>query len=157
MLPIPAFDFEKLFPIALHWALEQQKIILQTGTPLSEDQQIDAWQVGVREIEKVRLMKVDRIPAPMHPDLQQAMNALSILGPETIGLSLGHGIFIRADQWDRRELVVHELVHTFQVERVGDFGEFLREYLLECLQHGYHEAPFEIEARTVAQKICNQE
>jgi hypothetical protein len=61
----------------------------------------------------------------------------------TIGLTLRYGIFIRADCWGERRLVVHELVHTLQYERLGGFMPFLQQYLHECITIGYPAAPME--------------
>ena len=40
-------------------------------------------------------------------------------------------------------MVVHELGHTAQYERLGGFEPFLRQYLSQCLTIGYPEAPME--------------
>jgi len=73
---------------------------------------------------------------PEHPALKEAAEATSLISPLTVGLTLRYGIFIRADHWGARRLVVHELVHTAQYERLGGFEPFLRQYLLECINIG---------------------
>jgi hypothetical protein len=69
-------------------------------------------------------------------------------------LTLRHGIFIRADEWGDRRLVVHELAHTAQYERLGGFGPFLRQYLQECVTVGYPATPLEQEAKSIEREIC---
>jgi hypothetical protein len=68
---------------------------------------------------------------------------------------LRYGIFIRSDCRGNRALVVHELAHTAQYERLGGFEPFLRQYLFECLTIGYPEAPIEQDAVAIATRVCS--
>ena len=117
-------EFKVLLPLACAWAGEQERIILRDGVPLSPAQTTDAKSIGVARPEKVRLLKVTRIPIPENPALRDAVDAIQLISPRTGGLTLRYGIFIRADCWDDRRLVFHELVHTFQYERLGGFSSF---------------------------------
>ena len=51
-------------------------------------------------------------------------------------------------------MVVHELVHTFQYERLGSVEAFLAQYLQECLTIGYPAAPLEQEAILTTARVC---
>jgi hypothetical protein len=54
---------------------------------------------------------------------------------------------VRSDFRGDRRLVIHELAHTRQYERLGGIRPFLREYLYECLvTPGYPFGPLEQEA-----------
>jgi hypothetical protein len=53
-------------------------------------------------------------------------------------------------------LIVHELVHTSQYEKLGGFLPFLRKYLLQLINIGYPDAPMEQEAIKIAEKICKE-
>jgi hypothetical protein len=77
-----------------------------------------------------------------------------LLPSDPSGLTLQYGIFVRGDCRQDRHLVVHELVHTAQYERLGGILRFLRDYLFECATLGYGEAPLEQEAVEVAARIC---
>jgi hypothetical protein len=148
-------QFEMLLPLACAWATEQERAIVQSGVALSESQLADARQVGVAQPERVRLLRVAQIPAPTHPALAAAAGATNLITPLTHGLTLRYGIFIRADCWGQRDLIVHELVHTSQCERLGGFEGFLRSYLLECITPpGYPYGPMEQEAVTTAARLC---
>ncbi len=68
-----------------------------------------------------------------------------------------HGIFIRSDCLRDRALIVHELAHTAQYERLGGILPFLRKYLFECLTTGYSEAPLEQEAISMADRVCGSQ
>jgi hypothetical protein len=146
--------FKVLLPAACEWAEEQEKIIIHYGAPLSSAQTADAVNIGIDHPEKVRLLKVTRIPFPTHRALCSAADATRLMSPLAAGLTLRYGIFIRTDCWDDRQLVCHELVHTAQYERLGGFRQFLKQYLYECITIGYPAAPMEQEAVTVTAKVC---
>ena len=79
---------------------------------------------------------------------------MQLTAPPAPGLTLRYGIYICAEYWGQRELVVHKLVHTAQYERFGGVSTFLECYLYQCLAVGKIAAPLEQEASTVAQRIC---
>lgn len=148
-------QFEMLLPLASAWALEQESTILKTGVALTAAQLADARQIGVTNPDKVRLLRVEQIPSPRHPILATAAQATNLISPATAGLTLRYGIFVRADFWGNRHLVVHELVHTAQYERLGGVDGFLRTYLNECLTPpGYPYGPMEQEAISTANKLA---
>jgi hypothetical protein len=147
-------EFKVLLPLACDWASEQESLILREGVPLSPVQMMDAKSLDLVHPEKVRLLKVARIPIPGNPALRDAASALRLISPGTGGLTLRYGIFIRADCWEDRRLVFHELVHTLQYERLGGFEEFLRQYLYECITRGYPTAPMEQEALSTTARLC---
>ena len=155
MSTITPQQLETLLPLACAWAVGQERAILQSGVALSAWQLADARQVGVVQPERVRLLRVAQIPVPTAPALAAAASATNLINPLTHGLTLRYGIFIRADCWNQRSLVIHELVHTSQYERLGGFEGFLRPYLLECVTSpGYPYGPMEQEAVATATKLC---
>jgi hypothetical protein len=113
----------------------------------------DAESIGITYPDRVRLLRVPRIPMPEHPLLREAATATQLISPNTGGLTLRYGIFIRADCWGDRALVFHELVHTWQYERLGGFQPFLQQYLHECVTIGYRAAPMEQEAITTTARL----
>jgi hypothetical protein len=147
-------EFTVLLPLVCAWAEEQERIILRDGVALSPAELDDARRVGVAQPEKVRLLKVARVPIPEHPALRAAADATHLISPRTGGLTLRYGIFIRADCWGDRQLVFHELVHTLQYERLGGFQQFLGRYLHECIIIGYPAAPMEQEAVMTTERLC---
>ena len=147
-------ELPQLLPLAAQWAAEEEQRILREGVPLTPDQLDDARAVGVREPERVRLLRIDEIPLPKNPMLRAAAEAVHFLSPETRGLTLQYGIFLRWDCWGQRHLVVHELAHTMQYERLGGILPFLREYIQQCVTIGYANAPMELEVCAIAAKVC---
>lgn len=101
----------------------------------------------------MRLRVVEEIPMVESKILRAAGERTGLISPFTIGLTLRYGIFIRADHWGERRLVIHELAHTAQYERLGGFKEFLSAYLDECLTVGYPNGPLEQEAKQWEAKI----
>lgn len=146
--------FEALLPLACKWAEEQEERILREGIALTPAQLDDARVVGIHSPERVRLLKVDEIPTPSDPILHAAADATGLISPLTCGLTLQYGIFIRIDQGADRRLLVHELVHTSQYERLGGIRSFLQRYLHECLTVGYPMGALEQEAIRLEAQIC---
>jgi len=146
-------QFPTILPLAVQWAEAQETLILKEGTPLSAQELSDAKLVGVANPEKIRLLKVSRVPMPAHPVLMQAAQATGLISPDTGGMAIRYGIFVRHDCWTDRRLIAHECVHTSQYERFGGIRQFLERYLRECVEIGYPAAPLEQEAVQGAAKI----
>ena len=149
-------QFKMLLPLAVTWATEQEQRIQSDGVPLSEKEIHDARAIGVQNPNRVRLLQVEAIPRPSQPQLKAACDAIDFLTPATRGLTLGFGIFIRSNCWADRLLVVHELGHVAQYERLGGILPFLRKYLFECLTMGYAAAPLELEAIAATGRVCGE-
>ena len=156
MISITSDQFEFLLPLACEWAEAKEKVVLKHGIPLSNSQIEDAKRVGVIHPERVKIFEVPQIPIPKHPVLKAATEATQLITPSTVGLTLRYGIFVHSNYSDNRCLIVHELVHTSQYEKLGGFLPFLRKYLMECITIGYPEAPMEQEAIKIAEKICKE-
>ena len=120
-----------VLPMACAWAEEQEAVILRDGVALTASQIADARHIGIAHPERVRLRVVEEIPLPLHPLLREAAEITGLISPRTAGLTLRYGIFIRSESWGERRLVVHELAHTAQYERLGGFQLFLEQYLFE--------------------------
>ncbi|ALJ01581.1 hypothetical protein DC20_19020 [Rufibacter tibetensis] len=143
---ISSEQLERLLPLACEWAEQQEKFILENGVPLDREYKNFASSIGVQDIGRVRLLKVDEIPAPKNPQLKSAAEVLGLIGKYTLAITYRHGIYVRADHWYDKKLVVHELCHTMQYERLGGIQPFLEQYLSECLSEGYTNSKLEQEA-----------
>ena len=135
-----------LLPAAIAWAEACADGAAKTGTPLSLSEQELARTVGVARPELVRVEAVGRMPLPGDRALQSAAIEAGLLGPDAVGLTLGHAIFIRRGYLTRR-LLSHELRHVHQYEQHGSIAAFLPVYLRQVIELGYHAAPFEMDAR----------
>jgi hypothetical protein len=149
-----ASQLESLLPLAADWAREHEQIILKTGVSLSGPELFEARRVGLKHPERVRILSVPAIPFPEHPLLKAACRATNLVPESPRGLTLFYGIYIRSDCWGNRPILVHELVHTAQYERLGGIEGFLRAYLGECMSLGYGNSSMENEARNAASRLC---
>jgi hypothetical protein len=148
-------DFDRLALLASAWAQSQERYILEHGVPLSRDQMSDARQTGVREPNCVRVLLVDRIPLPEDKELADAARQAQIITDASRAVAIGYGIIIRADSWNNRELLLHQLVHVAQCERSGGLKSFVSEYLLDRRSsRDFSLGPLEDEARSLAREIC---
>jgi len=117
------------------------------GVPLlSPSEEEVARAVGVVKPELVRIEIVERLPLPEDATLRTAALQAGLLGPDMVGLTLGHSVFICRGHKSRR-LLSHELRHVHQYEQAGSITAFLPVYLTQVLQVGYHSAPLELDAR----------
>jgi hypothetical protein len=130
-------------------------LILKYGAPLSARQSEDARLAGVQDPDRVRLLVVDRIPLPDNPALAEAARRAQIITDASRAIAIGHGIIIRADRWQDRELLLHQLVHVAQCERAGGLELFVEQYLnnrTTCAD--FSVGSLEDEARGRAREIC---
>ncbi|SRR6266496_1082597 len=153
-LKITPAQFHKLLPLACNWAEQQEAYVIKNGVPLDNQRKVDAYLIGIKKINRVRLLRVDKIPTPSLPELKSAAELTGLLSSNTIGLTFRYGIYIRTGFWNQRRLLVHELTHTMQYERLGGFKRFLEQYLNECLTDGYPFGFLEQEAIRIEKEMC---
>jgi len=147
--------YERLAPLAYQWAKTQEDFILQHGAPLGPRQLADARRVGVQDPERVRLLVVDRIPPPDDAELADAARRAQIITDASKAVTIGHGIILRADRWQDRELILHALVHVAQCERSGGLEFFVEQYLSDrATCANFSVGSLEEEARQLAREIC---
>ena len=135
-----------VLPLSCAWARRQESIILRTGVALSSGQIDTAKRLGILYPERVRLRAVQKVP-PINWLFRRVGERSGLVSRQTIGMTLRYGIFIREDNWGDRRLVVHELAHVVQYERMGGFRRFLWQYLQECINPGYPFGALEQEAK----------
>jgi len=135
-----------LIPKAIAWAEQTADEISRTGIALDEYGLYIARRVGVIHPELIRIALVDRLPLPSDPNLQQAAITTGLLGPHMAGVTLGHSICVCRPHNSIR-LLSHECRHVHQYEKAGSIAAFLPAYLLQIVDFGYPNAPFELDAR----------
>ncbi len=141
-------------PALTAWAERMERLALQDGEALYPLQWNIALRVGVQRPEKVRVMYVDELPHP-NPELTYLANETGIITPTTEGLAFGYGIFLRNNLTDAPRRLIHELVHCAQYERLGEIRLFIREYIDACLDFGYAQSPYELEADARTREILD--
>ena len=136
-------------PVATWWVTRQEQRILASGKELSAAEKKWAREVGVVDVEKVRLLFVREVPLPGSPLINYFARLFKYpLSP--IGLAARYGIYLNSESRNDPSLLVHELVHTAQYERLGGIREFLQLYMEQCMKDGYWNAEMEHEARGAA-------
>ena len=135
-----------ILPFACTWAQRQELSILKMGFPLSPGQMTLAKRLGILYPERIRLRAVSQVP-PLNWLLRRVGEKLGVVSGQTIGMALRYGIFIREEHWGDQRLLVHELAHVTQYERLRGFRGFLKQYLEECINPGYPLGNLEQEAK----------
>lgn len=137
----------QLLPTAISWANFQSEHVALVGEPLPPTLIEVARRVGVQMPERIRVKIVDQLPMPEEPLLRKAAIETGLLGPQMVGLTLGHSIFI-VHGHDTVRLISHECRHVFQYETLGSIEKFLPVYLQQIATSGYADALLEIDARS---------
>jgi hypothetical protein len=140
-------ELPRLLPRAIAWAERRAAEAAEAGSPLVADELALALAVGVEKPELVRVELVgDRLPIPEDPVLRAAALQAGMLGPDMVGLTLGHSILVCRGHRSRR-LLSHELRHVHQYEQHGSIAAFLTLYVSQVLEDGYENAALERDAR----------
>lgn len=139
--------FWPLAPLAALWAAGAGRLAGRVGRVLTPEEQELAVRMGVAEPGRVRVVVAAEMPWPGPRWLHRLASRLGFPATESVGLCLGHAIFLHPAWAEQNDVLAHELVHTAQYERLGGVRPFLRRYLAECLAFGYVAAPLEREAR----------
>lgn len=138
-------------PLVTAWAMWQRRRVLRRGMPLTPGQQQVAAAVGVAHPERIRVRLVERVPIPAGRLVERVAGRLDLPSPDVDGLALGYALYIRGAALSM-PLLAHECRHVQQCEAAGSLGSFLHAYLRQVAQHGYHDAPFEADAREAARR-----
>jgi hypothetical protein len=131
-------------PATARWAADQERQILAEGQALDGEGLAFARELEIAEPENIRVLEVKSVPLPAPRPLVKLATRWGIPVFEPAGMALGRGIYL-LDGHSR--ILRHELVHVAQYERLGGIEPFMRQYLTECLVHGYLDSPLEVEAR----------
>jgi hypothetical protein len=137
----------KSMPSALAWALRVNANVLAHGKPPSPWQAADALDVGVKKPDAVRILRVPSLPDPDCPQLQLAARQAGLDFSGSRGMALGYAVLISHSALGDRRVLRHELRHVAQCETAGSLDRFLEAYLAQLMQHGYRDAPLEVDAR----------
>ena len=141
-----AAELPRLLPLVVHWVESLETDALATGRPLTVTESALARTVGVRDVNRVRIKLVNQLPQPSHPELRLAADQTGLLGPNMVGITFGHAVFIR-DGFEVNRVISHELRHVHQYEAAGSVAAFLPLYLQQIVSVGYERAPYELDAR----------
>lgn len=142
-------------PATLAWAMSVNAPALAQGKPLSSCQAADALEVGVLKPDAVRILRVPNLPQPDCPHFRNLATQSGLDLGGSAGMALGYAVLICHRALGDRRVLRHELRHVAQFEQSGDLGQFLEEYLAQIGQHGYRDAPLEVDARRHEGRLTN--
>ncbi|MEP4076940.1 hypothetical protein [Haloferula sp.] len=135
---------DALAPSMARWSRKREIDILESGRALPDELVRFAKGLGIPDPEGIRLQLVSRIPLPLPPWLVDFGRRIGLPVFEPAGMALGRGISAISDD---PSLLRHEIVHLGQYQRLGSHQAFMHAYILQCVVHGYFDAPLEQEAR----------
>ncbi len=147
---------EKVLPVILAWSANREQEILESGEPLTPAQQQLAAESGVLNIERVRLLIVDRVSLPQDPELLQMARSVGLPLNNTAGRALGYGVEIVAGSCHEDRLLRHEFRHVHQFEANGGLAVFLKIYLRSIVEYGYADCSWEQDARRAEYGVNNE-
>jgi hypothetical protein len=136
----------QIIPLAIEWAEQHAAEIKALGEPLSEPQIALARRVGVAHPAYIRVLYVPQLPLPADPLLLQVAQQSGLLGPNMVGLTLGHSIYL-CNGYGSLRVLSHECRHVQQYEQAGSIAAYLPKYLRQVAEFGYAAAPYEVDAR----------
>ena len=71
--------FERFLPLACDWSAKLEEFVLERGTALTGRPLEDARLAGVQDCSAIRVLVVDAIPMPDHPDLAEVAKRAQII------------------------------------------------------------------------------
>jgi hypothetical protein len=142
-----AAQVQILAPRVVQWAQEMEVQALREGVPLDARARRIARAVGVRDPGRIRLIVGDGIPLPTEPVLRAAAQQVGISPATSLGMTLGHAVFVRRGLERDARLLSHEFRHVAQYEEAGGIAGFLARHLVDLAADGYENSPYEVDAR----------
>jgi hypothetical protein len=153
---IASETLERLCPRMSTWFCEMETAMQEIGRPLNQEEQVDALEIGVQELQKVRISALYDIPMPTDPELAYIATSSKMILKGTKSMTFGHCIVLKDGSQGDRGLITHELAHVRQFEEHLGIEGFMRSYLQEVLFPPYlPNGPMEKQAFRVAEEICN--
>lgn len=128
------------------WAEAQSKHILSDGRALSGFPLAMAGAVGVKHVDRIRILRVDQMPIPPTIAIEALMTRAEIIGPGLAGMTFGYGVCGTLG-FTTAAVLAHEFRHVQQYESAGSIAAFLKEYIRQIIEFGYPDAPYEVDAR----------
>lgn len=136
---------DHFFPRVLPWYEAVEAEFLPQGRPLSQQKIEIARKLGVQNPSRVRVAVLETFPMPSDPELLVEARRYGLGIQYEGGRTNGYVIMLKSWVVEDKTVLVHELVHVGQQDRMGRVA-FLRRYLIEMEMLGYSRSPLELEA-----------
>ncbi|WP_297511114.1 hypothetical protein [Flavobacterium sp.] len=153
MIKVDEKGIQKLLPQIVDWIESQENYIIGHGRDLTVEECALAKTIGIQNYDIIKVLESPNLPVPQNEVLRVLSAQIGLLTPHTAGVCFRYGIYIHENALNKNEILIHELVHTLQYERLGSVNHFIRRYLNECLTIGYSKSQLEHEANTITAKF----
>ena len=147
-------SFNAILSQAQLWVKQQEEKFSHSGRQLSIQEFFMAKAMGVQYPEQVRVVVIADFPIPTQQPLLNEYKNIGFTSPEVGGQAFGYTILIKPRYAGKDWLLLHELVHVAQFERIG-IKRFVARYLTELKTLGYRDSLIEIEAREKSQSYIS--
>jgi hypothetical protein len=109
-------------------------------------------------LNRAGFVVIDQLPFPGSTLIANCgLNAVSPLSLQKVGaITYGETYYVRPQYCDDIEIHFHELVHIAQYQYLGICG-FLKLYLHQIINYGYHNAPLEIMAYALQKRFREEQ
>jgi hypothetical protein len=109
-------------------------------------------------LNRAGFVVIDQLPFPGSTLLANCgLNAVSPLSLQKVGaITYGETYYVRPQYSDDIEIHFHELVHIAQYQYLGIRG-FLKLYLHQIINYGYHNAPLEVMAYALQKRFREEQ
>ena len=135
------------------WVEATQAFIIRHGRALSMAERTVAADVGVKAIDRLRILQCAEIPIPLPAVVKSLAERVNLREAGLQGFAFGYGVWIRSGLTVDLEIFAHEFRHVHQLERFNGVAEFVCAYLSDVEVQGYRESNFEVDARRAARDI----
>lgn len=130
---------------AVAFVKESEKVALEKGRELEEEEVKYALSLGIEHPEKIRIKYQFSLPRPQGAELLAEFNKLGFGSFFEGGRTNGYGIFIKSYFPNKKSIIQHELFHVKQMEDMG-LKIFIKQYLKQAMTYDYFSMPIEVEA-----------
>ena len=113
------------------------------GIILPKQYNLIAKQAGITNIEKIKILYVDKIEFANLQNIS-LLEKYNLIFENARGLTLGYCIILQKSA--PTEVLLHELRHVAQSELFEDLEQFVTVYIKEILKFGYGNGPLEKDA-----------
>ena len=145
MNDVPVYDEQKInfIPYILSSVNLMTQQVKKEGKPLPKQFNMIAKEAGIANIDKIKILYVDKIELPNFQNIS-LLEEYDLDFGNTRGLTLGYNIILKNSA--PTEVLIHELRHAAQFELFEDFEQFVTVYVKEILKFGYGNGPLEKDA-----------
>ena len=145
MKDVPVYDEQKInfIPYILSSVNLMTQQVKKEGKPLPKQFNMIAKEAGIANIDKIKILYVDKIELPNFQNIS-LLEEYDLDFGNTRGLTLGYNIILKNSA--PTEVLIHELRHAAQFELFEDFEQFVTVYVKEILKFGYGNGPLEKDA-----------